>query len=492
MFTKFRTLAGQSFIYAVGDILNLGIAFLLIPLYTTFLAPADYGILAVTSTITSILSVLYLQSLEGAITRFHYDFTHPHNRKAYYGTIWLLMIGFTFFSSVLIEGIGPRVSQFLFKDIPYTPYLSLVVWTVFLTNSSLVLLLAVLRVQEKPFAFVALNLTTFLINTTLIIYFVAGRGQGAFGSLLGRFLGSLIMVIPITFVYLKNARLHWSWAQAKATLAFALPLVPHLLSLWALNLSDRIVLQKFVSLDNVGIYNLGYQFGSVVQLVAFSLSNAWGPFYYKTAGTSDGPAVLSRMSTYYWLVVIVLGTGLAIMAKEILLIIPSRPEYHLAYQVVPVTVLGFIMRAFYFIFVSALYHMKQLKALPVVTISAGILNIGLNLIFIPKYGYMAAAVNTFIAYTFQAITMYFLAQRVFPIAYEYGRVVKMAAIGFGLYLINVSLPEASAGIGLLVKTGLLITYPIWLALVGFWTIDELALGRRILGNFSEKLVKGVQ
>jgi O-antigen/teichoic acid export membrane protein len=489
MFSKFRTLANHSLIYTLGDVLNLGFAFVLIPLYTTYLNPADYGILAITSTIASILSVLYLQSLEGAITRLHYDYSDPLSRKKYYGTIWILMISSTLIASLLIEGVGHQVSSVLFENVPYTPYIRLTVWTVFVTNSSLLLLQAVLRVQEKPLAFVTLNLSTFLVSMILIIYFVVGLGQGVLGSLLGRFLGCLIVAVPATIVYLRKAKLHWSWKQAKESLLFALPLIPHLLSLWVLNLSDRLILQKYVSLNEVGIYNLGYQLGSIVQVLAFSLSNAWGPFYYKTATNSDGSTVLSRMSTYYWVVIIIAGTALAMMAKEILLIIPSRPEYHIAYQVVPVIVVGFVMRAFYFIFVSALYQVKQVKTLPVVTMIAGLLNIGLNLFFVPRYGYIAAAVNTFIAYTFQTVAMYFLAQRAFPLPYEYTRVFKIAGVSMGLYLISTTLPELSAWMGLLVKTGLILTYPICLALTGFWTSSEVALSRHLLGNLSKTFVR---
>ncbi|GIK39308.1 MAG: polysaccharide biosynthesis protein [Chloroflexota bacterium] len=491
MFTKFRTLASQSLVYAVGDILNLGFVFLLIPLYTTFLSPADYGILAITSTVASVLSVLYLQSLEGAITRFHYDYSDPVSRKGYYGTVWILMVGFTLVTSLLLAGIGNQVAPLLFTNIPYTPYLSLVVWTTFITNSSLVLLLAVLRVQERPFAYITLNLATFLVNITLVIYFVADKGQGAFGSLLGKFLGSLILAVPITVIYLRNAKLQWSWTQAKASLAFALPLIPHLLSLWVLNLSDRIVLQKYVSLDQVGIYNLGYQLSSIVQLIAFSLANAWGPFYYKMANTQDGPVVLSRMSTYYWLVVIMVGTGLAITAKDILMIIPAQPEYRVAYQMVPIVILGLTTRAFYFIFVSALYYQKRVKVLPLVTIIAGALNIGLNLLFVPKYGYMAAAVNTFIAYTFQTIVMYFLAQRAFWMPYEYSRAVKLVAVGIALYYVNINLPETQVWVGLSLKTGIILTYPLWLALLRFWTPDEIQVWHHTLRNFSPMLFKNL-
>jgi O-antigen/teichoic acid export membrane protein len=484
MFSGLKRLAGQSFIYTAGDMLNRAIAFLLIPVYTAYLTPADYGILAITSTVASVLSILYLQSLESALARFHYDFSDNKSRREYYGTIWILMVGFALPVSLLLEWSGTSLASLVFEDVPYIPYIRLVVWTTLLTNCSFLLIRAVLRVQERPAAFVTLNILSFLVNTGLIIYFVVAKQQGALGNLRGRFWGSLMLAIPVIIIYLKGASLRWSWPQARASLKFALPLMPHLLSLWILNLSDRVVLQEYVTLDDVGIYNLGYQLAAVLQLVAFSAMNAWSPFFYRTADEPGAPTVLSRFSTYYWLVVGMLGTGLAVLARDVLVLMASRPAYHVAYRVVPWVVLGFLMRAFYFVFVTALYHTKQTKALPLVTVAAGATNIGLNLIFVPKYGYMAAAVNTFVAYGLQAIVMYFLAQKAYRMPYEYGRVLKMIAVGAALFALAAAIPVGTGWMGLAIKSGILLTYPLWLTLTGFWTSDEVKAFRRIAHQVS--------
>ena len=479
MFSGLKRLATQSFIYTAGDVLNRAFAFLLIPLYTAFLDPSDYGILAITSTVAGILSILYLQSLEGVLTRFHYDYPDKQQRKKYYGTIWLLMISVSLLASLFLESIGEPLSRFLFKDVPYVPYFQLIVWTTFITNSSFILMRAVLRVQEKPVAFVGLNLTMFVVNTALIIYFVVINEQGALGNLQGRFWGSLIVAVPVVIVYLKGATLSWSWEPVQKSLKFAIPLVPHLLSLWILNLSDRLILQNYVTLSELGIYSLGYQVASILQILAFSAMNAWSPFFYKSAGEPNAPEMLSRFSTYYWLIVIMLGTGLATLAQDTLVVMISRPAYYNAYQVVPWVVLGFVMRSFYFVFVTALYYAKQVKALPVVTIISGTLNIGLNLLLIPRFGYMAAAVNTFVAYAFQTSVMYFLAQRAYWMPYEYLRIAKLFGVSIVLFWIASVLPIMPGWIGLLVKSTLLITFPAWLYLVRFLTADELGLLRRV-------------
>ena len=484
MFAGLKRLASQSLVYTAGDTLNRAIAFLLIPLYTAYLTPADYGILAITSTIASVLSILYLQSLESALARFHYDFSDDKSRREYYGTIWILMVGFALPVSLLLEWSGTSLASLVFEDVPYIPYIRLVVWTTFVTNCSFLLIRAVLRVQERPAAFVTLNILSFLVNTGLIIYFVVAKEQGALGNLRGRFWGSFMLALPVIIIYLKGATLRWSWPQARASLRFALPLVPHLLSLWILNLSDRVVLQEFVALDDVGIYNLGYQFAAILQLVAFSAMNAWSPFFYKTADEPGASTILSRFSTYYWLVVVMLGTGLAVLARDVLVLMASRPAYHLAYRVVPWVALGFLMRAFYFVFVTTLYHTKQTKTLPLVTVAAGVTNVGLNLIFVPKYGYMAAAVNTFIAYGLQATVMYFLAQRAYRMPYEYARVLRMIAVGIATFALASAIPVGAGWTGLAVRLGILLTYPFLLTLTRFWTQDEVKAFRRIAHQVS--------
>jgi O-antigen/teichoic acid export membrane protein len=476
--TRLRVLAKQSFIYTAGDLLNRGIAFLLIPLYTAFLAPADYGILAITSTIGSVLSVLYLQSLESTLARFHYDFSDDTARRSYYGTVWILMVGVAVGGSLLVEWLGRSLSPLLFEQVPYIPYIRLAVWTTAITNCSLLLLRALLRVQERPAAFVVLNVATFLVNTAFVIYFVVGQQQGALGSLRGLFLGSLLVAVPTVVVYLRNANLHWSWAQAKASLKFAVPLVPHLLSLWILSLSDRIILQRYVPLDDVGIYNLGYQVASILQILAFSAMNAWSPFFYKTAGKPGAPTLLSRYATYYWLFVIFLGTGIAILARDVLAIMAYRPAYHVAYRVVPWVVMGCVMRGFYFVFVTVLYYAKRVKLLPVITAVSALINVALNLILVPRYGYIVAAITTFVAYALQAVVMYFSAQGAYQMPYEYRRIVTMMAVGIGLYAVTSVLPGLSAWTGLVIRTGIFLTFPLWISLLGFWTKDERSAFKR--------------
>ena len=480
MFAQLKRLGLQSIIYTSGDMLNRAFALILIPLYTAYLTPADYGILSITSTIGAVFAILSMQSLETGLTRFHFDHPDEASRRRYHGLVWLLMVVSALAFALLAGTVGQPLLAWLFPDVPYVPYIRIVVWTTFATNISFLLLRALLRVQERPTTYSILNIVVFLVNTGFVVYFVVGQRAGALGNLQGRLLAAMLLAIPIIFVYFRSARLHWSTQEARTTLAFSIPLVPHLLSLWVLNVSDRVVLQRFVSLADVGIYSLGYQIASILQLLAFSAATAWSPFFFKTADKPDAPRMLSRFSSYYILVVIFLGTGIAALAQDALLVMVSKPAFYPAYRVVPWVVMGFVMRGFYFLFVTALYYKKQVRALPLVTIGAAGLNILLNVLTIPKFGYMAAAVNTFIAFAVQAVVMYPLAQRAFHIPYELVRFVKMAAVGIGLFLVASLLPSFHPWLALAAKTAWVCTFPLWLTLLRFWTPDEKTAIRRLV------------
>ncbi len=480
MFAQLKQLGSHSVIYTAGDMLNRAFALILIPLYTAYLTPADYGILSITSTIGAVFAILSMQSLETGLTRFHFDHSDEASRRRYHGLVWLLMVASALTFALLVGTVGQPLLAWLFPDVPYLPYIRIVVWTTFTTNISFLLLRALLRTQERPAIYSILNIVVFLVNTGFVVYFVVGLRAGALGNLQGRLLAAMLLAIPVILVYFRSARLHWSTQEAKSTLAFSIPLVPHLLSLWVLSVSDRVVLQRFVPLADVGIYSLGYQIASILQLLAFSAANAWSPYFFKTADKPDAPRMLSRFSSYYILVIIFLGTGIAALAQDALLVMASNPAYHAAYRVVPWVVMGFVMRGFYFLFVTALYYKKQVRLLPLVTIGAGSLNVVLNVLTVPQFGYIAAAVNTFIAYAMQAVVMYPLAQQAFRVPYELVRFVKMAGVGIGLFLVASMLPSLHPWLALAAKTAWVCTFPLWLTLLRFWTPDEKAAIRRLV------------
>ena len=128
-----------------------------------------------------------------------------------------------------------------------------------------------------------------IFSVALIAFYVGHLKQEAVGNLKGARLGSLMVAVPATIIIFRNIRFQFNIGYIKRSLAYSLPLAPHMLSLWALNLSDRFILERYVELEKIGVYALGYQIASALQVIAYSATNAIGPFFYKTASRNPDP-----------------------------------------------------------------------------------------------------------------------------------------------------------------------------------------------------------
>jgi O-antigen/teichoic acid export membrane protein len=459
----------------------MGAGFLLLPLYTAYLGAADYGIIALSTTLSGVLSVLLLQPFQAMFTRLYFDFSDADERRRFYGSTWLFLLCYVFIGASLLDLIGGATNSLGFAEVPYRPYLRLTVWTTAVSIVAFLLPRALFLVREQAWRLVGLNLSLFLLSTGLIVYFVVFQGTGAYGNLYGSFLATLVMALPALIITLCNISFAWRWEHIKQGLTFALPLVPHLLSLWILSLSDRWILQQYVSLAEIGIYSFGYLIGSIIQIIALSLSEAISPYYLRVASERpDAARVLKRLATYYLAVIVWAAVGLVAMTHEVISLITVRPEYLASTAVIPWVVLGCVARGFYFIFVTAVYHAKNMRMLPVVTMVAGLFNIGLNLLLIPHWGIIAAAINTFVSYTFQAVIMYWLAQSSYPLPYEHRRLITLTVLGlaWGGVLYAFALPDVWSS--LIVKTVLAFAFPLGLLVTRFFTPDEVGAARQFV------------
>jgi O-antigen/teichoic acid export membrane protein len=312
-------------VYGLGSVLVRGLAFLLLPLYTRYLSPAEYGLVALTVTCTIVLGMLYPLGLRGAISRTYYEGGTVEERKERVGTLWIAMVLSATVMAIAFDRLGPAVAAALLPDIPFHPYLRLAVWTAFLGVLGLTPMV-LLQARERALAFVLLTLGAALTTTAIIVWFVV-RGGGALGYLQGALIGAALAAIPYIALTLGQIRPVFRLSILLPALAFSLPLVPHALAGWALEMSDRAILTRFLPLHDVGVYSIGYQLGAAMGLATTAFNAAWVPFLFgtlKEEGEGAHPKV-ARLVTYYAIALCFLGLGGALMVEHAITII-AAPE----------------------------------------------------------------------------------------------------------------------------------------------------------------------
>ena len=475
-----RRLFDRSAIYAVGLLLLRGMSFLLIPLYTRYLDRAEYGIVAVAASVTAVLAVLGPLSLHGALARLYFDAESHADRKRIAGALWVATVLVSGVFALLLDRLGEQWSSVLLPDVPFQPYIRLAIWTAFLTTFGLVPL-NLLQIEERPGFYVKVTVAGTLVTTLCIIWLVVVRGMGAFGYVLGTFIGSALLAVPYAVLAMRMSILRLRWSVTRAALIYSLPLVPHAVAGWVLELSDRALLQRFVPLTELGLYALGYQLASLLTMAATAINFAWTPYMYGVVRDRPDTAriELGRMTTYYVALLCALGLGVALLGGDILRVM-TEPPFHGAYRVVPLVVLGLLFNGLYLVPANLLFLKSRTGLIPLVTIAAGAVNVALLLWLAPRFGILAGAWATAVGYAVMLLLVWIAAQSVFRLAYEYGRLGILLAAACSIFLTahTLDLPENAAGTAARIVLWLL--FPIALFLMGFFRAGERETLRRVI------------
>lgn len=461
-----RRLASASVIYGLGSVLSRGLAFLLLPLYTRHLTTADYGIVAVTATVSSVLGVIYPLGLQGAVARFYFNTTNEDERRATSGTLWIATLVSAGFLALLLDRVGGPVFAALLPAVPFDPYIRLAVWTAFLTTAGLVPL-QILQLQERPRAYVALSLSASLLTTGGIVALVVWRNEGAYGYLRGGLLGATAAAVPYAVVAWRNVKPAVRGDLLRAALLYSLPLVPHALAGWALELSDRAILSRFVALGDIGVYAVGYQLGAAMAIVVAAFNSAWVPILFRELAKEDRSVdnELARLVSFYMMVFLFMAVGWALLSPHVITwMLPE--QYAGAYRVTQVIVAAHTLNALYIIPINLLFWRKSTWMVPVVTLSGAVVNIALNLALVPRYGAMAAAWDTLAGYAVMLVMAWAFARRQHAFPYPYLRLAKMAVLAVAVFAAAALLVPAVTLTSFAVRCALWLSFPAGLLLVG--------------------------
>lgn len=467
-----RHLLKGSALYIAGDLLTKLLAFVLIPLYTRYLTPSDYGILEVVKALANGLTILCVLGLNGALTRFYFDHANSEDRARFLGTTIMALIGNAFVVVCVLNLAGEALFERFLSGIPFDPYVRLATWTVFLTSFSTIAL-ALYRVREEPGKYVGFQLAQSILGFGLIIYFVAIRQNGAVGKLQGELLAAIALVGLAAYLIPAHARFSWSWMEARRSLKFGAPLVPHLIFWWVIDLSDRMFLQHYATLQEVGIYSLGYNIIASLMVVAIAgLNNAWAPYFFSRSNRPGAKDIIAKLLMYFLCGLMFIGLMLSLFARELVVLI-TTPEYYDGYRAMPIIVIAFIFAGVGTILSNLIFYGKTSHHLPLLTGLAACVNIGLNVLLIPRFGMMGAAYATLLAMAVYAGLVFVVSQKVYRIEYEQGKIIPMAAAFMACLALGLGIRPDHALASMALKAGLTLAFVAFLWRYGIVRIADV-------------------
>ncbi len=486
MLARLSALFKNLAIYGLGDVATQILSFLLLPLYVHFLTPADYGVISLITTVEVVAKILFRWGVDASYMRLAYDCKTDLDRQRLTSTLfWFLTATNGVTLLVLLLAIR-SVASHLFGAPGYALLLGLVLVNTFVIGFYF-LPFHQLRIQERPRQFAALTtgrlFATLIARLLLIVVFQLG--------VLGFVLADIIVTAVFTLVLARwlrpLLRPMFSKTILIEALRFGLPRLPHGIAQQITAVGDRYILSLFTGLRDVGVYSIGASFGLALKLFLSAFETAWAPFYFGIMKEPDAKATFRVVTTYGVAVLVLLEAGLAAIATDLVRLM-TRPEFYDAAAIIPWVGLGVLFNGVYLLTSIGLNITKSTKYYPVATGITAAVSVGANLLLVPRFGALGAAWSNAAAYATLAGVAFVLSQRVYPMRYEYGRVLRLIAAGLGAYLLTWLVPSTlPAWLGLLLRGSLVCAaYPALLLMLGFYHRRELAFVARLIAGARAK------
>jgi O-antigen/teichoic acid export membrane protein len=486
MVKEILRLGKQALIYGIGGVGVKILSFLLMPVYTRVLAPTGYGIMEVLSvTQTLLVTVLTLQ-MGPALFRFYYDCRSEQERADLQSTAFWVLLGIGT-PVVMVGSVLARLVSLTLLD--NTTYSVLVLLMLVATLLQIVqtVPLAVFRAREQASHYVTISLGNVIVTMLVSVYLVVILHMGVLGVFLGNVIGLAVGTL-LSVSILRGIKMIVNASLARQLIRFGVPMSLGLLPVVLIDVSDRYFLNWLSTIDEVGIYAVGYRFGMLIQVLLVSpFVLAWGPFAISVKDAIHAKRLYALTLTYFLGASLFLSLGLALFVPHILRIM-TPPSFWAAERVVLVLALSYTLSGAYSIFAVGIYVTKKTQYIPLVTGLSLCVNFIANLALIPRWGMMGAAYATLLAYGAMAGGMLLAGRRLYRVSYEWTRVAKLCiafAIIFGAgKLISIFPVYAAVGI----KGLLLCSYPFLLWAIGFFRTGEIAALRWVRGVLRARYV----
>lgn len=379
----------NTILYSIGEILPRAISFILLPIYTQYLSPSDYGIISYTHTIIIFLYVLGAFALNSYVLRYYFIHTEETERRALIGTAHLTIVCLNAIILSMAFLLMPSIIDNFHIQVPWNPYFRLAFIINFLDCMSIIPMV-VYRVRQDALKFVALGFSRTVLTVLLTLYLVIYQGKG----LLGTFQAQLYVLIPYSVVYFCIIQRYggWriNWSYVKEGMAFCAPLIPGAICYQMLSVSDRVILERNVGMDQLGIYNVACQMALVLNIVIQSGYRAIEPELFRRYGKEGFWGFIKKTQGLFFCAIYVGAFALCLFSPEIFWIMTSE-AFHEGYWLVPALMVGVIMTGQNVIYSGILQSEKRTKVIGVATVIGAVVSVAINIIFIPKFGVYAAA-----------------------------------------------------------------------------------------------------
>ncbi len=417
----------NSSIYSITNILQKALSFFLLPLYTIFLTPGDYGLVALISSFFGFIALLITLALNGAVSRFFFFYKNDERKlKEFLGTIIIGIIFNCLLWFILILSFRNLISSVFLKNIEFFPYVFIALIST-VTSPIYSIYQTILQIKQDAKGYSTNSLIYFIFAVSLNLLFIVGFKLGAKGLLLANTIPSVLfsIIAIITLIHKKHIALVFRWAFMLESLRYAIPLIPHLLSGTIADYISKSILNIKSNLANIGLFNLAFQFGSLLDIIQSSINSAFVPMVFDTLDNHrEAEQKIIKTTTIILKFVCFSGLAIAMFSKEIVVIMTSNIVFHKAWKAIPIIILGALFQNLYISYSNLVfYHRKATRFIWIASLSGNLVHIIFSVWFTSMFIYFTPAIAGVLQRVIMFILVFRISRRFEPVKYELNKMM---------------------------------------------------------------------
>jgi len=418
MFGEIKVLGKETLIYGISTVVARLLNFILLPLYTYYLSPSNYGIVATIFSVIAFLNVIYGFGLNQGYMRFYKE------EKSLSVTVSFVFFSSTIFSILLVLFARPLAN---FLETGFLGYKLLIYSSFILYFDSLSLIpLTDFRMKHQVLRFVGVRMSSIVVNLILNVVFLKYLNMGAEGIFVAGFFSSFSQIFFIAG-YFKYITMDFPKKLVKDIFSYSLPYVPSLISSVTVQLIDRPIMMKILSPYMVGIYQANFRLSIFINLIISMFDFAWRPFVMERINRDDAKEIFKKVFEYFSFILLFIWLFFSLFLEDLIKISFKgyyfiNPSYWSGIKIVPIVMLAYFFNGLYINFMIGPMITKRTFHTMIANLISAFLSVILNLILVPKFSILGASYSILVAYIFLSVYMYFATQKLYTIDYNIKKV----------------------------------------------------------------------
>jgi O-antigen/teichoic acid export membrane protein len=437
---KVNEVVKGTFLYTFSNLFIKFGAVLILPLVTRILTPEEFGILSIMEPISQLISFLVIGGLYISQSR---EYVHLRKNEEELGkylftvNAFMLIVSIVVFCLVSNNFSSDLIGRLVNYDVNDYLYLFVLIGII----KSFVLMANTFFQQQRKYMYISIvSIVGFFIDLILTILLVQIFDLGLVGRSLA-ILGGTVFILLITyFNYMKYFRFTFNKEYLNVALVVSMPMIVSSIFGFINNYSDRFILGAYVPVESVGNYSLAYNGAMVISVFITSFNNAWIPIFNERMDKNKNDRSLKEMLIKFITFLSAISLTGILFGNYVISIIFTE-EYHGATDYFPYLIATMILQGLYHYLVLFFNFYRETKIVATITIISSIINLLINLIFIPMYGVMVAIISTFVAFLINVILLTATLKRRYKVTFNYKKIIHIFIWVFNpvlFYLINLN------------------------------------------------------